>query len=284
MMMKRISLLLAACAAAAAASAQIPMPGWGLSDVIERQSGVVNYTYEKFDFDRLPTPRRLTEFLRLKDTVEYKLHIYHVTVCDDAGPVAHISFQQDPQVARKEQDSVTFVSTANPWLQITATANLPLDATDAAIARTVDSLRNIRVAGEGLELLPANQDGVSYALEYLFARAGIDTDPLLTWRTYVFGSEGSTLIGYCCDRVKRTKIGDDIERFARKAKFEEDVIYVLAGNEAMKNPIVFFWCDDKFWAKIGPCQYLSFDSVISVWRHDKRATHLDAYRLKERFR
>lgn len=282
--MKRILILLAACAVAVPAAAQIPMPGWDLSEVIERQCGVVNYTYEKFDFDRLPTPRSITEFLWLRDTLEYKPRIFHATISDADGPVARVTFQQDPQVSRNVQDSVTFISAKNAWLQLSAIVYLPLDAPDADVARAIDSLRGLRVPTEGMELLPADQDGISYALEYLFTRAGIDTDPLLTWRTYVFGTDSRKLLDYCCEQIRRTKIGDDIERFARRAKFDEDTVYVFEGNAALKNPIVFFWCDGKFWTKIGPCQYLSFDSVISVWRHDKRATHMAAYRLRDRFR
>ena len=80
------------------------------------------------------------------------------------------------------------------------------------------------------------------------------------------------------------RIGGEIERFARKAEFSDEYIYLLEGNGERKMPVAFFCSDGKFWAKIGPCQYLSFDSVISVWRHDKKTTHVGVYRLKGKFR
>lgn len=281
--MKRILFLVAACAAAASVQAQVPMPGWGLSDLIERQSGVVDYTYEKFDFSRFPAARRITEFLWLKDTVTYKPLIFHAGICDAEGEVAQLFFQQALQVVRKESDSVTFVSVDNARLQGALVAYLPLNASDAEVARTADSLQNIRIPSEGIKLLPAGQDDVSYGLQYLFARAGIGTEPLLTWQTYLLADDGRKLIDYCCERVKSMKVGGDIEKFARKAQFEEDAIYVCKGDGTRKRALAFFWCDGKFWAKIGPNQYMSFDSVISVWRHDKKTTHIDAYKLKKRF-
>lgn len=70
--MKHLFIALAAGFAATFAAAQIPMPAWELSEAVERQSGVMNYTNEKFDFRRLPMHRSISEFLHPGDTVQYR--------------------------------------------------------------------------------------------------------------------------------------------------------------------------------------------------------------------
>ena len=100
--MKHLFIALAAGFAATFAAAQIPMPAWELSEAVERQSGVMNYTNEKFDFRRLPMHRSISEFLHPGDTVQYRTFLFDVTVCDAGGPVSQLRFQSDPQVVRKE--------------------------------------------------------------------------------------------------------------------------------------------------------------------------------------
>ena len=55
--MKHLFIALAAGFAATFAAAQIPMPAWELSEAVERQSGVITDTTDKFDFRRLPMHR-----------------------------------------------------------------------------------------------------------------------------------------------------------------------------------------------------------------------------------
>ena len=190
--MKHLFIALAAGFAATFAAAQIPMPAWELSEAVERQSGVMNYTNEKFDFRRLPMHRSISEFLHPGDTVQYRTFLFDVTVCDAGGPVSQLRFQSDPQVVRKEADTVTFVAADNAWLQVVALAHLPLDASDELVRHAVDSLKDIRTITDGMDILPAKQCGMSYALQYLFGRAGIDAEPLLSWQTYL-----STSISTC---------------------------------------------------------------------------------------
>lgn len=71
---------------------------------------------------------------------------------------------------------------------------------------------------------------MSYALQYLFGRAGIDAEPLLSWQTYLSSDKAAELLGYCCEPVRKMRIGGDIERFARKAEFSDEYIYLLEGN------------------------------------------------------
>jgi len=61
----------------------------------------------------------------------------------------------------------------------------PLDASDELVRHAVDSLKDIRTITDGMDILPAKQCGMSYALQYLFGRAGIDAEPLLSWQTYL---------------------------------------------------------------------------------------------------
>ena len=221
--MKHLFIALAAGFAATFAAAQIPMPAWELSEAVERQSGVMNYTNEKFDFRRLPMHRSISEFLHPGDTVQYRTFLFDVTVCDAGGPVSQLRFQSDPQVVRKEADTVTFVAADNAWLQVVALAHLPLDASDELVRHAVDSLKDIRTITDGMDILPAKQCGMSYALQYLFGRAGIDAEPLLSWQTYLSSDKAAELLGYCCEPVRKMRIGGDIERFARKAEFRTSI-------------------------------------------------------------
>ncbi len=267
-------------------SAQIPMPGWTLSDAMEAQCGVVNYTNEKFDFGRLSMPRSISDFFHLRDTLvnPERKNIFRTRIYDNGGDeVALLTLQRDPQVARN--DTTTFVSANSQWLQVTTFVHLVPGASQPEIDRAVDSLRNIRILPEGADILPAHQDGISYALQYLFARRGVDTSVIFNWETYLSGADNkAAILGYCCDKQKELKIGSDIERFARKAKFSEEYIYVCVGPNANRNfNVAFFYCDGKFWAKIGASQYLSFDSVISLWRHYKDADRIACYKLKDKF-
>ena len=205
--MKHLFIALAAGFAATFAAAQIPMPAWELSEAVERQSGVMNYTNEKFDFRRLPMHRSISEFLHPGDTVQYRTFLFDVTVCDAGGPVSQLRFQSDPQVVRKEADTVTFVAADNAWLQVVALAHLPLDASDELVRHAVDSLKDIRTITDGMDILPAKQCGMSYALQYLFGRAGIDAEPLLSWQTYLSSDKAAELFGYCCEPVRKMRIG-----------------------------------------------------------------------------
>lgn len=271
----------ALCVSAAAGHAQIPMPGWSLSEMLEAQCGVANYTYEKFDFSRFPLRRKITEWLQPGDTVLYKRYIYDVEILAGDTPVGTVRFQSGEQVTR---DTVTFVSVANEYLQASVHTYLAPDASDAEVARAADSLRAVRTFKEETEITPANQNGVSYALQYLFARSGIDVEPLLSWRNLLLGSADNGFFDHCCERVQRLKIGGDIERFARRTRFSEEYLYVLENSDPHRSPIAFFRCGGKFWMKFGMSQYTSYESVISVWRHDKKAAAISAYRLRERFR
>lgn len=277
----RFLLTAALCGAAATGYAQIPMPGWSLSDMFEAQCGVANYTYEKFDFSRFPLQRNLSEYVHLGDTVRYKKHIYDAAIRDSEGPVGTMRFQSRVQVTR---DTVTFVSAANEWLEVSVSVYLAANATEAEVDRAVDSLQALRTFSEDTDILPANQDGVSYALQYLFARSGIDAQPVLSWRNLLLNEAGDSFFDYCCERVRRMKVGSDIERFARRMRFSEEYLYVLENSDPRRSPIAFFRCDGKFWMKLGMSQYTSYDSVISVWRHDKKAAAISVYRLRERFR
>ena len=59
----------------------------------------------------------------------------------------------------------------------------------------MDSLKDIRTITDGMDILPAKQCGMSYALQYLFGRAGIDAEPLLSWQTYLSSDKAAELLG-----------------------------------------------------------------------------------------
>lgn len=282
--MKRLLLIIAACFAATGILAQIPMPKWVLSEAYEAQCGVANYVNEKFDLKRLPADRVITDFLWLKDTASTKKYIYKASICDVQGEVAQLGFQSDTQVSRNS-DTITFVSTCNPYLEVSLNKYLPIDASEELIARTVDSLKNIRLSADelvaaGAGLLPARQNGFSYVLQYFFARHGIDASPLFMWQTMVMSPDDRKLMAYCLEKAEKMKIGKDIERFARKVTCTEEYLYAFEVPEgAQTAPTWFFYRDGKFWAKIGMSQYKSYDSLISVWRHNKKSPALIAYKL-----
>lgn len=221
--MKHLFIALAAGFAATFAAAQIPMPAWELSEAVERQSGVMNYTNEKFDFRRLPMHRSISEFLHPGDTVQYRTFLFDVTVCDAGGPVSQLRFQSDPQVVRKEADTVTFVAADNAWLQVVALAHLPLDASDELVRHAVDSLKDIRTITDGMDILPAKQCGMSYALQYLFGRAGIDAEPLLSWQTYLSSDKAAELLGYCCEPVRKMRIGGILSVLPARLNFRTSI-------------------------------------------------------------
>lgn len=278
--MKRLFLFSAVlCVVSVPAAGQLPLPGYLLSDVVERQVGVAHYTNELFDFSSLPAASPIDRFLVLRDTVRFKEYIYDVAVCDAAGCVGRVRFQDDVQIVRR--DTITRVFVTNPQMHVTLCGCLPPDATDAQVAWTVDSLRQVRAFADEPDIQPTNQNGLSYALQYLFARHGIDSQPVFGDKTYVLRTDESAMLDYCCDCVKRLRVGADIERFARKAIFDEEFLYVGEGPQGRR--AWFFYHDGRFWMKFGPCQYLTFNDVISVWRHDKSMTHIAAYRLKSCF-
>lgn len=289
--MKRILLILATCLCMAAVHGQIPMPMWVLTKALEAQCGVAEYTTEKFDFKRLPTTRKIADYLWLRDTASFKKYLYKVDICDGQGVVAQLGFQDSVQVSPMA-DTALFVSARNAFLEVSLNKYLAPDAPEEEIARTVGELQHMRpsleelVSQDEIGLLPAHQNGICYGLQYLFARNGIDASPIFGWDTIVRSDNDGVkeLIGRCCDRVQVQKIGKDIERFARKAKFSEDYMYVCEGSDDQRRAaVVFFFCDGKFWSKVGMSQYTTYDSVISVWRHDKKATAVVAYKLKDSF-
>ncbi len=133
-------------------------------------------------------------------------------------------------------------------------------------------------------VLPAAQSAFPYALQYLLARARIDASPILNYRTTIWREEVAPLLeAVCRRRGKAMRIGRNIERFARKARFETDCIYALVDADGTM-PLFFFYVDGKFWLKYrGMCQYVTLASFEDVWRHDKEATQVVAYVLQPRF-
>lgn len=280
-----LSVLALLCLAGHTASAQLPMPGWLFSDLLELQAGVAEYTDELFDFSRFPVRRSIGEHFELRDTVNFegRKHIYDVGVCDRSGcRVARMRFQDEMQITRR--DTLVSVSAFNPRLTVIASVYLAPDASDRQIARAVDSLRTLRELPEEARIFSADQDALSYALQYLFARHGYDPAPLFTPQSCYPGDR--ELLERCCERVGTMKIGSDIGRFVRRARFDEECIYLCESESPARSPLLFFWCDGKFWGKPrgGISQYKSWPSFEGVWRHDKRMIRVVAYRLKADFR
>lgn len=281
--MKRILLFFAALLFSRGAEAQIPRPGWVLSDVYQRQHGIADYVDEKFDFSRLPCRRDISEWLTLGDTTEVKRYVWDVDVCDAAGPFARLRVQAARQVG-EPRDTVRNVYVHNPSLEMTVSASLPAGASDEMLARALDSLWRLRELPDAPEgTMPAEQDDFSYALQYLFARNGIRSAPIFCWRTLVRTSDRALLLDRCCERAATFRIGSDIGRFVRRMRFEEDCIYGCESSKEGGRPLFFFCCDGKFWCKVGMCEYVSYDTFESVWRHDKHMPRIVAYRLKAGF-
>lgn len=282
--MKRILLFFAALAAAFAASAQIPKPGWVLWDVYQRQCGIADYVNEKFDFSRFALRRDLSEWLTAGDTVEYKQYIYDVAVRDGRETVARFRVQAARQIGQP-RDTVRRVYVHNPHLEMSISASLPPDASDCRLTAALDSLWNVRcLPDDPADVLPAEQDDFSYTMQYLFARSGIRTDPIFSWQTCVGASDRALLLDRCCERTATFRVGSDIERFARRMRFDEECVYACSPSKEGRRPLFFFFCDGKFWLKIGMGEYVSYDSFESVWRHDKHMPRIAAYRLKAEFR
>lgn len=282
--MKRMLLAFAALLPYLAADAQIPKPGYVLSDVYQRQCGIADYVNEKFDFSRFAVRRELSEWLTTGDTVEFRKHIYDVAVCDASGPISRLRVQSARQIG-EPRDTVRRVYVHNPGLEMTLIASLPADASEAMCARALDSLWNVReLPDDPVDVMPAEQDDFSYAMQYLFARSGISSEPIFTWKTLVAASDRFRLLDRCCDRTATFRIGSGIERFLRRMRFDEDCIYGCESSKEGGRPLFFFFCDGKFWCKVGLCEYVSYDSFESVWRHDKKMPRIVAYRLKACFR
>ncbi len=283
--MKRFVILLAAIAAALTADAQKPMPAFLLSDVFLRQMGVAEYANEKFDFDRFAPDRPVARWWRLCDTVQdpEKKHLMSALLREGERPLIRLRWQLSSEVVRK--DTVTNLYVYNDALECTLCHHAAPDIDDAEAARLRDSMvRSTLFPTSDRSVLPAAQSAFPYALQYLLARARIDASPILNYRTTIWREEVAPLLeAVCRRRGKAMRIGRNIERFARKARFETDCIYALVDADGTM-PLFFFYVDGKFWLKYrGMCQYVTLASFEDVWRHDKEATQVVAYVLQPRF-
>lgn len=282
--MKPVFLSFAALLLSFAAEAQIPKPGWVLSDVYQRQCGIDDWRNEKFDLSRFALRRDLSQWLTAGDTVEYKTYVYDVAVRDGRETVARLRVQAARQVG-EPLDTVRRVYVDNPHLEMSLSASLPPDASDDRIEAALDSLWNVRELPDApANILPADQDDFSYAMQYLFARAGIRAAPIFSYRTLFGASDRARLLGRCCERAATWRIGSDIGRFMRRMRFDEECVYCCIPSKEGRRSLFFFCCDGRFWVKVGMCEYVSYDSFEAVWRHDKRMPRIVAYRLKAEFR
>ena len=83
----------------------------------------------------------------------------------------------------------------------------------SSVRRAVDSLKDIRTITDGMDILPAKQCGMSYALQHLSAGRESTQEPLLSWQTYLSSDKAAELLGYCCEPVRKMRIGGDIRAF-----------------------------------------------------------------------
>ncbi len=294
--MKRLFLLAAAFVAEAAATqlqAQKPMPAWLLSEVYMKQSGIAEHTNEKFDFARFARPRTIAAYWELRDTVQHpeKRHLMSARIFEAGEPLTTLRWQLSSEVVRK--DTVTNLYVDNDALECTLCHHAAPGIPDAEAVCLRDSMARITTLQElgcklepdaqALSILPAEQSGAAYALQYLLARAGIDASPILTYRTTFWHGDLPPLLDRVLRPGKPLRIGSDIERFARKAHFSEDCIYALSLPDRTPPRVWFFFADGRFWMKFGICQYVSLPSVIDVWRHCKEATRIIPYTLDPRF-
>lgn len=295
--MKRLFLLAALFVAEAAATqlqAQKPMPAWLLSEVYMKQLGIAEHTNEKFDFTRFPRSRTIAAYWELRDTVQHpeKRHLMSARIFEAGEPLTTLRWQLCSEVVRK--DTVTNLYAYNDALECTLCHHAAPGIPEAEAARLCDSMARITTLQElgcelepdaqAMSILPAEQSGAAYALQYLLARAGIDASPILTYRTTFWREDVPPLLDRVLRPGRALRIGSDIERFARKAHFSEGCIYALSQPDRTPPRVWFFFADGRFWMKFGICQYVSLPSVIDVWRHCKEATRIVPYTLDPRFR
>ncbi len=283
--MKRFLILSAVIAAALTARAQKPMPPFCLSEMLLRQLGVAEHTNEKFDFGRYAPDRDIRAFWQVCDTVQdpERMHLISALLKEGDRPLGRLRWQPSSEVVRK--DTATNLYADNDALECMLCHHAAPGIDDAEVARLLDSMgRSTLPPTSELGLLPARQDSFSYALQYLLAQAGIDASPILNYRTMIGREEIVPFFeALCVQRGKPMRIGRDIERFARKARFDEGCVYALLGTEDSV-PTFFIYADGKFWLKFrGMCQYITLLSFVDVWRHDKQATKVVACVLRSRF-
>lgn len=286
--MRKILLLAASFAVGlAAVQAQKPAPAYLFSEVLMRQCGIADYTHEKFDFSRLPTNRTISSFWELRDTVRHpeKRHLISARIFAGGEPLTTLRWQLSSEVVRK--DTVTKLFVYNDALECTLVHNAAPGISDAEAARLRDSMARLTALedpdGHLLSILPAEQGGGAYALQYLLARAGIDAAPIFSYRTTLWNEDLRPLLGRVLRPGKAMRIGSDIERFARKARFEEGCVYSLVTENETRTPLFFFRADGKFWLKYGASQYVTVPSIVEVWRLCRQATKVVPYTLDPAF-
>ncbi len=283
--MKRILLFCVALLPCLAADAQIPKPGFLVSEIIHRQCGIADYRNERFDFARFPLRRDLAGLFAPGDTIRHNTYVLDIAIRDASDSIAGYRVQSPVQVG-EPRDSVRNVYVHHPAFECTIKAALPADASDAAIARAVDSLHAVRTLPDDNRgiLCAADQDDFSYAMQYLLSRHGICAEPIFTWQTTVPSVDSrAALLDRCCDRAATLRVGSDIERFVRRTRFDEACIYACQPSKEGGRAIFFFYVDGRFWCKRGFTEYVSYDTFESVWRHDKGMRRIVAYRLKPGF-
>ena len=294
--MKRLFLLAAVFAVEATtmpSQAQKPMPAWLLSEAYMKQLGIAERTNEKFDFTRFPQPRTIAAYWELRDTVQHpeKRHLMSARIFEAGEPLTTLRWQLSSEVVR--MDTVTNLYAFNDALECTLCHHAAPGITDVEAARLRDSMARIPTLQAlecdlvpdalAMSILPAEQSGAAYALQYLLARAGIDASPILTYRTTFWREDLPLLLDRVLRPGKPLRIGSDIERFARKARFSEGCIYVLSQPGHTPPRVWFFFANGRFWMKFGICQYVSLPSIVDVWRHGKEATRIVPYTLDPRF-
>lgn len=268
--MKRLFLLTTAFVVGlAAVQAQKPMPAWNISEMIAKQSGIAEHTNEKFDFSRLPTRRSILSCWEVRDTVRNpeKPHQMSVRIFAGGRPLTTLRWDDSEEVVRK--DTVTNLYAENDALECTLCHKAAPGISDAEADRLRDSMRRMTALTDpdgSRKFLPALQSGDAYAVQYLLTQAGIDAAPLFNYRTTLWMEDLASLFGPLLKAGKAMRIGSDIERFARKARFEEGCVYGMATNGSERPPRLFFYADGKFWLKYSACQYMTLPSIIDVWR------------------
>ncbi len=269
--MKRFFLLAAALAVGlAAVQAQKPMPAWSISEIFAKQAGITEHTNEKFDFSRLATQRSILSCCEVRDTVRHpdKPHLISVGIFAGGRRLTTLCWDDSEEVVRK--DTVTKIYADNDVLECILCHSAAPGISDAEADRLRDSMRRMTVLEDTdahrRSFLTAIQSGGAYAVQYLLTRAGIDASPLFGYRTNLRNEDLMPLFGPLLKAGRAMRIGSDIERFARKARFEEGCVYGMVTDDAGRAPQLFFYADGKFWLKYGACQYMTLTSIIDVWR------------------
>ncbi|MFR4236202.1 MAG: hypothetical protein ACLT1W_07795 [Alistipes onderdonkii] len=190
--MKHLFIALAAGFAATFAAAQIPMPAWELSEAVERQSGVMNYTNEKFDFRRLPMHRSISEFLHPGDTCSTgRSFSTSLSATPGARSRNCASRVTRRSCAKKRIRSLSSLRTMS-WLVSRRSAHCPRRigrAGSACGGFAEGHPHDYRRHGHS----PGQTVRMSYALQYLFRQGGNDAEPLLSWQTYLSSDKAAEL-------------------------------------------------------------------------------------------